>query len=300
MPLLPLLAPRYWLLWLAIGLLWLLVQLPHRVKLWIGKQLGRLFQRFAHRRRHVATINITRCFPELSLIEQQHLINRHFESLGMGLLEMLSSWWLPDRRLQYLGKVEGIIYLEEALARGKGVILLSAHFTSLELGTRFLIMHLPVHATYRPHDNPLIEYFMQKNRNHHAEKAIRKNAVRDMVRSLKNNKPLWFAPDQNFSNKNKVFAPFFNILAATNTGTMRLAKMTGAAVVPFFTQRLEDGKGYKIILQPALTHFPSDDDVKDATDINRLIEMQIRCAPEQYLWVHRRFKERPLGEQDFY
>ncbi|WP_069472700.1 LpxL/LpxP family Kdo(2)-lipid IV(A) lauroyl/palmitoleoyl acyltransferase [Candidatus Marithrix sp. Canyon 246] len=290
-----LLKPRYWLLWAGIGLLWSLTRLPHRWQRFTGKKLGLLFYKLANRRRKIASINLKLCFPELNEKQQHKLVRQHFESLGMGLLEMLSAWWLPDKRLKSLGTVSGLEHLDAALKRGKGVILLSAHFTSLEIGTRFLTMHTAIHATYRPHENPVIEHFMQKSRESRAEKAIPREAVRDMIRSLKQNKALWFASDQNFGHKNSLFADFFGIPAATNTAISRITKITGAAVIPFFTQRIENG--YKVILLPAINMQGA---LQDATKINQLIETQTRNAPEQYLWVHRRFKDRPQGEANIY
>ncbi|MEZ5672076.1 MAG: LpxL/LpxP family Kdo(2)-lipid IV(A) lauroyl/palmitoleoyl acyltransferase [Thiotrichaceae bacterium] len=291
-------APRYWLWWLGMGILWVITRLPLPWQLSVGKFIGITGYYIATRRRHIATVNIQLCFPELSPIQQQNLVKQHFSSLGMGLLEMLNAWWSSDQRIVKFGQIEGMEHLQQALARGQGVILLSAHFASLEIATRFLIMQLPVHATYRPHENPVIEYWMQKSRSAHAEKAIPRESVREMVRSLRANKPLWFAPDQNFGHKSSVFAPFFNIPAATTTATARLARLSGAAVVPFFVKRV--ATGYQVILQPMLPNFPVEDEVANATVINQLIEQQVRCAPEQYLWTHRRFKDRPDGGESFY
>lgn len=296
--LLSLLKPQYWLLWLGIGLLWTLTRLPLTWQLSLGRLLGRLFYHFAPRRRHIARVNLQLCFPELTPLAQQQLLRQHFESLGMGLFEMLSAWWASDQALDGLGQIEGLVHLQAGLQQGKGVILLSAHVTSLEIGTRFLTLHTPIHAIYRPHENPVIEYLMQKNRAHHAEKAIPRDEVREMLRSLKQNKALWLAIDQNFGHKNSVFAPFFNIPAATNIAVTRLTELSGAVVIPFFTRRLS--RGYAVTLQPPLANFPSNNVLQDATRINQLIEQHVRLAPEQYLWVHRRFKDRPVGESDLY
>ncbi len=298
--LLSLLKPRYWLLWMGIGILWSLTRLPLAWQLVLGKKLGRIFGYFAHRRRHIALINIQLCFPELNISQQEKLLQQHFESLGMGFFELLSAWWIKDSALKSLGKIHGLEYLQAGLQRGKGVILLSAHMTSLEIGSRFLVQQTVIHGVYRTHENPLIEYLVQKIRERHAEKAIPREAVREIIRSLKQNKVLWFAMDQNFGHKNSVFAPFFNVPAATNTITTRLVELSGAAVIPFFTQRLPNGQGYLMTLQPPLTDFPSENVLQDATRINQLIEQHVRQVPEQYLWVHRRFKDRPLGESDVY
>ncbi len=297
---LTLLAPRYWLLWIGIGFLWGLIHLPHQWRLSAGRQIGILAYYLIARRRKIAAINLKLCFPKLNEIQQKHLIRQHFQSLGMGLLEMLSAWWLPNKTLKPLGHIEGLEYLYQALEHGKGVILLSAHFTSLEIGTRFLTMHTSIHGVYRQHENPLIEYFMKKSREHWAEKAIPRNSIREMLRSLKQNKALWFATDQNFGHKNSVFVDFFNISASTNIATSRLAKMSGAIVIPFFTQRLKANKGYKVILQAPLDNFPSGNEIEDTLRINQLIEQQVLQVPEQYLWVHRRFKTRPNNEKSFY
>jgi KDO2-lipid IV(A) lauroyltransferase len=292
--------PRYWLLWLGIALLWCLIHFPYRWQLAAGQLIGRIAFRLAPRRRKIADINLKLCFPQLNNTQHEQLLRQHFESLGMGLLEMAGAWWLPNAALKPYGHIQGLEHLYTALEQGKGVILLSAHFTSLEIGTRFLTMHTAIHGIYRPHENPLIEHFMKKSRENRAEKAIPRDAVRQMLRSLKQNKSLWIATDQNFGHKSSVFAHFFGIPAATNTATSRLAHISGAAVVPFFTERLKHHQGYQVILQPALAHFPSADSATDALRINQLIEAQTLKAPEQYLWVHRRFKTRPKGERELY
>ena len=267
----------------------------------LGAGLGHLFRMLAPRRRRIAAINLKLCFPERSDAQREALLRAHFASIGIGLMEIALAWWGSDAKIQPLFHGEGLEHLQQALKEGKGVILFNAHFTTLDFGSRYLLYYrVPMHVVYRPHESPLVEYIMRQSRAHHAEKAIPRDAVRDMVRSLRANKPLWFAPDQNYGLKYSVFADFFGVPAATNTTTARLARMTGARVVPFFSHRLPACKGYRICLQPALEDFPSGDDKADAERLNQVIEEAVRISPEQYLWVHRRFKDRPQGEERFY
>lgn len=220
--------------------------------------------------------------------------------MGISIMEVVSGWWAPAKRLKKLVTINGLDYLETALNQGTGVILLSAHFTCLEIGGRLLSLYAPFHVMYRSNENPVVEMFMRKNRELHFEKAIPRDNVREMLNSLKQGKAVWYASDQNFGHKNSVFADFFGVPAATNTATSRLAKLSGASVIPFFPVRRPDGKGYDLNLLPPLDNFPSGDALIDAMRINKLIEDQIRKAPEQYLWMHRRFKDRPGGVDNVY
>ena len=303
-PLLPLLAPRHWPTWLGAGLLRLLtVSLPVDALLALGRRLGGLSLHFAGRRREITAINVGLCLPTSSQAEQRDLVRRHFESLGIAVLEFCLGWWAADARLEHRVQVDGLDNLRAAFERGKGVILLSAHFTTLEIGGRFLAMHtrgLPLNAMYRRSDNPVLERVLRQRRRRQFGEPIGRDDVRAMLRALRSNEAVWYAFDQNYKGRNKVFAPFFGIPAATNTATSRLAEATGAAVVPFFTRRLPDGRGYLQRIDPPLADFPSGDLDADATRLNALIEGWVREAPEQYLWSHRRFKTRPKGEARFY
>jgi KDO2-lipid IV(A) lauroyltransferase len=280
-------------------MLWSATRLPYPVQMRLGRRLGRGMMRVAVMRRRIAEINLALCFPELCAETRRALLARHFESLGMGLMEVAMSWWAPDAVLQPLATLDGMPHLQHALEGGKGAILLSAHFTSLEMGGRLLTMHLPMHALYRPHKNPLLQAVMHRARERHAEKAIPYQDMRTLLRSLKENRAVWYAPDQNYRHRNKAFVPFFKVPAATNTATSRLARISGAPVLPFFIRRLDAG-GYRLTLQAPLADFPTADPVEDTRRINELFETEIRKAPEQYLWVHRRFKHRPPGAPKIY
>ena len=280
--------------------MWCIAHVPYRGQLQIGKVIGRGMQVLLPRRRHIAAINLRLCFPNLSDAQHSDLLHRHFQSLGISLVETAMSWWTPEHKLRPLAHIEGLEYLDRALALGKGVILLSAHFTTLEIGTHLLAMHTRFHAMYRAHKNPLFEAVMKRAREARCEKAIPSSDVRGLIQSLKMNQAVWYASDQNYGHKYSIFIPFFGIPAATNPAPVRLAKMSGAPIVPFFIERLSDGKGYCLTLQPMLENVPSDNIEQDMLRIHHLIEQQVLKVPEQYLWVHRRFKDRPAGEPELY
>ncbi len=291
---------RYWPTWLGLGLLWCLSRLPYAWQTGIGRLLGNTFRRFASSRREIAQLNFSLCFPELTAQQRQKLLADHFASLGIGIMETAMSWWSTKDQLEKLVKIDGLQYLHDALKGGKGVILLSAHFTTLEIGGRLLALHAPFHVMYRKHKNPVIEQVMRKARIRNFEKAIPRKDLRTLLQSLKQNLPVWYAPDQDYGAKHSIFAPFFGLQAASITATSRLARMSDAAIVPFFQTRMPENRGYQLTLYPALQDFPGEDIEQDIQRINQLIEARIREQPEQYLWVHRRFKTRPLGEAKLY
>ncbi len=284
--------PRYWPTWLGLGCLWCAVQLPWRWQMAIGKLFGLFMYHVLPKRRFICCVNLSLAFPHLTPAEREQLTRDHFISLGQGVMELGMSWWGNLERLNRLTSIEGLKHLQDALQQG-GVLLLSAHFTSLELGGRLLGQYLPLHVVYRPHQNPLIEARTTALRASRYGKAISRDNIRDMIRSLQQGFPVWYAQDQNFKRKNGVFAPFFGIPAATNTATSRLSKLGKAQVVPFFTVRT--ARGYLLRFLPPLENFPSDGILDDTTRINQIIEQQVREFPAQYLWTHRRYKDMPEG-----
>lgn len=295
-----LLAPRHWPTWAALGVLRAITWLPFPAALAVGRTLGRIAYGLAPRRRRIARINIDLCFPERSEAERAELVRRHFASVGMGVIETAMSWWAPTEKIQRQVEWAGLEHFEAARAQGRGVMLVGAHFTDLEIAGQPLAARMDLHVMYRPHENPVIERAMSANRSRRYGKAIPRHDSRGLLRSLREGHVVWYASDQNYGHKGSVFAPFFGIPAATNTGTSRIARLTGAPVVPFFSARLQGGSRYLLEFLPVLDDFPSGDDAADATRINRLIEDFARRFPEQYLWVNRRFKDRPNDEPRFY
>lgn len=283
-------APRYWPTWLGLGLLRLLAPLPFACLLWLGKWLGRGVRYLPVGFVRIARRNLELCLPELTSAQREQLLTRHFESIGIALFETALAWWASDQHIQQLTQVDGLEYLNAALAQGKGVILLSAHFTTLEIGARALAARMPLNVMYRPTNNEVMSRFLARNRALRARRAIRRDDVRTLVTALKANEPVWYAPDQSYRNKGAQMVPFFGIPCATNTATSRLAKMTGAVVLPYFPERLADGAGYRMTILPPMDDFPSNDAIVDATRFHQLIEAHVRKVPAQYLWIHRRFK----------
>ncbi|HCB14939.1 MAG TPA: hypothetical protein DEP36_15430 [Gammaproteobacteria bacterium] len=295
------LAPRYWPIWLGLGAMKLMAALPFRWQLALGGWIGHWIGRIARRRYQIARINLERCFPEWSAFQRKALLDAHFASLGIGLFETAMAWWASDEKLRSLARVKGEEHLKQALARGKGVILLTGHFTTLELGARFITWQQPFHAMYRPHKNRLYEAVMRRERERRSGlPPLPHEDLRGLLRAFKQGRAVWYAPDQNHGRRNSVFVPFFGIPACTITATSRLAALSGAAVVAYFPRRLPGTAGYEVVILPALENFPSGDIVADTERINTLLEKHIRQIPEQYLWVHRRFKTQPPGEPNFY
>jgi len=294
------LGPRCWGRWAALGVVSAAGRLPYRARVAVGRRLGRVLGRLLGRRRRIAAANLALCFPELDEAARERLLGEHLEALGVAFLEMAAAWCAPERRVGPLLAVEGEHHLERALAAGRGALLVSAHFLSMEMGMRLMAARRFGCGVYRPHNDPLIDHFIQRGRARYRGALLERSDVRGMVRALRANLYVWYAPDQDHGPRHSVFAPFFGIPAATLTATSRLARLSGAPVLPLYTRRLPGTEGYVIRIGAALEAFPSGDEVADATRLNALLEAEIRAQPAEYLWVHRRFKTRPPGAAPLY
>jgi len=251
-------------------------------------------------RRLIVNTNLALCFPQQDDRERQQLYRRIVRSTGLSLVEEAASIWAPNTFFDGMGEVQGLEHVEAAQAQGKGVLLLSGHFCSVDFAGRVLLRRYPVCFTYQELRNPLSNHILTAARNKYAHRLIHRHDIRGFIKALKAGEVVWYAPDQSQARKNSVFAPFFGIQANTLTATTKLAKITGAAVLPFEIKRLPDARGYALTIQPPLKDFPGESEVADATRFNALLEAQVRANPEQYLWIHRRFKKRPEGEQKLY
>ncbi|USW94632.1 lipid A biosynthesis lauroyl acyltransferase [Pseudomonas proteolytica] len=294
--------PRFWLLWLGLGVLWLITQLPYRVLLGIGRVLGAFMYRVAGERRRIAARNLELCFPQMSAQERKHLLKENFASTGIAFFEMAMSWWWSKQRLARLAHVEGLEHLKQAQREGKGVILMALHFTTLEIGAALLGQKHTIDGMYREHGNPLFDFIQRRGRERHNldSLAVEREDVRGMLKLLRAGRAIWYAPDQDYGAKQSIFVPLFGIQAATVTATSKFARLGKALVVPFTQERLADGSGYRMVIHPPLSDFPGESDEVDCLRINQWVETAVRECPEQYLWAHRRFKSRPPGEPKLY
>jgi KDO2-lipid IV(A) lauroyltransferase len=293
-------APRFWPTWLGLAMLWPLHLLPYRLQVAIGGITGMLFMLINPYRRLIVKTNLALCFPQLDEQERRQLGHRSFKSLGVSLIEEGSSMWASDRFFSKRGQIQGLEHLRAAQQQGKGVLLLSGHFCSIDFAARLLLREYPVSFTYQELRNPLSNHFVKKKREQFAHHLIHRHDMRGFIRALKAGEVVWYAPDQSQKRENSVFAPFFGIPANTLTATTKLAKITGAAVMPFEIERLPHARGYALTIQPPLEDFPGESETADATRFNALIESQVRKNPDQYLWIHRRFKKRPGDEPKLY
>ena len=294
-----LLAPRHWPAWIGLGVIWLIARLPYRLLLALGRFLGWLSARITVRRR-IAARNLELCFPELDAAERARLLEENLRDGGVMLIEFALAWMGSPRAIARIPvTIEGIEHLEAAHAAGLGVLLVGAHFSHLELCARLVSERLKIAGMYREHENAAFEWTIKRARLGYASAMFTKDELRQTVRWLKNGGTIWYAPDQDMRGKDAVFAPFFGVPAATITATHRLARLSGARVIPFFHRRLDSG-GYAIRLEAALDDFPGSDVVADTARVNATIERMVREAPTQYLWMHKRFKTRPPGEAAVY
>lgn len=290
----PPLAPRHWPTWFGIGLAAAAARLPWPLQRGLGRALGALLRVVLRRRRAIAARNLELCFPELDAGARARLLREHFASLGIGLFEFSRAWWGSVAPLRRGLVVEGLEHMEAARADGRGVIVVSGHFTTLEVCGRLMCDHVPLAGMYRPHAQPAMEWAVLRGRARYAAAMFRKQDVRGSVRHLKRGGLLWYAPDQDPSRGDAVYVPFFGQPAHSLTSTHQLARMSGAAVLLFQHERRDDG-GYTLRLRPAFEEFPSRDATADTARVMAGIEDMARAAPAQYLWIHRRFKRRPDG-----
>lgn len=285
--------PRWWPSWIGIAIMWVVAQLPLKCQWWLGRRIGDLAHRFASRRRHITRVNIDLCFPEMSEQAREALVKKTFRANGIGVMELGLAWFRNPASFIPITEVHGLEHVDAALANGKGILLLGAHYSTLDLGGSLVTEYIEADVMQRDHNNPLMNAVMTRARERRYGMALDSKNLRGLLKQLKKNRIVWYATDQDYGRRGIVFAPFFGVPAGSITATSRIAERSGCAVVPFSHFRREHEPGYDIYFHPPLADFPSGDDLADATLVNQTIENEIRKQPDQYLWMHRRFKTRP-------
>ena len=285
---------------LALGLMWLLHFLPLRRQEWIGELFGALLYRFGKERRHVALTNLRLCFPALNDVECERLARRHFAAFGRSFVERGLLWWASPERLRRLVSIEGLEHLDAQA--GRPVILLVPHFIALDMGWTRLTLERDMVSIYANQKNLLFNAALLKGRTRFGNSTLlsRQEGTRPAIRAMRAGKSFYYLPDMDYGERDTIFVPFFGVPAATITGLSRLARMADAAVLPVITRMLDDGRGYVVRIGAAWMDFPGESIADDTRRMNAFIEGEVQNLPEQYLWLHKRFKTRPPGEKSLY
>jgi KDO2-lipid IV(A) lauroyltransferase len=293
-------APRYWFTWVFLLWLRMTAALPWHVAIAVHKRLGALAGMILRRRRLIVQRNLEICFPDLDARQIATLTKRQFENIGAFLAEIAMSWFAAPEKRAHLFRVEGIEHVRAALARGKGVVLFSGHFTPLEICVPAIKALVPFFAyMFRERHNELLNEFQTRCRRRAAHVALANDDIRAMLRLLEQNAVVWYAPDQARIDSGELL-PFFGEPAMTSTAPSRLARLSGAIVIPFLYCRLPDDDGYLLRFHAPLDGLPSNDAAKDTVRLIGVLEGFIRECPDQYLWTHRKFKDRPGNLPDAY
>lgn len=284
----------------AIFALWVLHFLPLALLNPIGRGLGLLFYAIGRERREVARTNMQLCFPALSEGEREHRVRQHFRAFGRSFLERGLLWWSSAARIKRLVRIEGEAHWQAF--HGQPIILLAPHFVGLDMGGSRLSIEVQIASMYSKQKNPLADRLLLQGRcRFNAPRLFsRQDSVRSVVMAVREGTPFYYLPDMDFGARDSIFVPFFGVPAATITGVSRLARLANARVVPAVTRQLPGGQGYVLRFYPAWENFPSDDVAADTRRMNAFIEERVLEMPEQYYWLHKRFKTRPEGDNKFY
>jgi len=290
--------PKYFPTWILILLMRLGIFIPFRLQVFFGKIIGKLIYPFMTELRKTAYSNISNCFPEKKQSQVTLLVKQHFEAIGISLFETANAYYASDKKIEKMLVIKNEQYFTEALKKEGGIILLCSHFMPLMLGSRALLIKHTIANIYRPQNNQLFDQVMVRGYVKNGALMIKSTDTRSIIKAINNSLPIWYAPDQDLGKNNSVFAPLFGIQTATASATSRLAKNNNTRVIPYSFIRTK--YGYEMSFEEPLKNYPTGNAIKDASITNQILEKQILKNPEQYLWIHRRFKTRPEGEENFY
>lgn len=292
--------PRYIHTWIGITLMYLLSWLPYRLQRYLGRKLGLLVMVFLKSRRKIANRNLELCFPKMTAEQRTKMLKENFEHLGLAFFETSMAWFWPNWRLKKHIHFVGFEQLEQLKADKKGLLMIAIHSFNLELAVRAFGKKINGSGVYRPNSNPVYDWFQYRGRTRQ-NKLIDRSNVKEMLRCLRKGELLWYAPDHDYGHHRSEWAPLFAVeKACTTSGTHFLATASKCNLITFTFTRDKEGTGYTLTLDPIMDAFPLDDKQAAAAYINKQIERSIMRAPEQYMWLHRRFKSRPEGEPSLY
>ena len=295
------LLPQYWGIWIGIVFLMILAILPWAIQYRLGQFLGSVAFNNLKSRRKTTIRNLEVCFPEWTAEEVEANARQVFIDQMIGIFETLNAWYSPQWFKNRV-KIEGLEHIQNAQTNGQGILLLGTHSTLLDAGGYLCAQFFEPDVVYRPQNNPLLDMLIVRCRATIYANQIDHDDMRGLIRNLKKGHAIWYSPDQDFGLKQGVMAPFFGTPAATVTAHRRLLKISKAVAIPLYFYRDGDiaNPSYHVLIEPALDQFPSADEVEDAIRVNQIIENQLRIAPTQYMWFHRRFKTRPQGYDKIY
>ena len=285
---------------LAIGVFWLLHFLPLAVLARIGAVAGLAFMVFGRERREVARTNLALCFPGWDKARRKAVLRAHFRALGRSFVEAGIVWWGSEKRIRRIVRIEGE---EHVRAQGeRRVIFLVPHFTGIEMEGLRMSMDYKGMAVYSHQKNRVFDEFLVRVRSRFpgTRMAARQEGVKTLLRGFKDGLGLQLSPDLDLGPRDALFVPFFGVQAATVTALSRLARLVDAVIVPVVVRQLPGGKGYVLRMYPAWENFPGESVEADTRYMNAFIEQRVLEMPEQYYWVHKRFKTRPEGEPRIY
>ena len=291
---------NHWPALFAAGFFRIAALLPWPAQKLLAGILGYTLFYLARPRRRIVDINLRLCFPQMNRAQRKAMTRAVFYNNALGVIETADGYYYSPEKLRKLVTINGLDKLQAAQQQGRGVLLLGAHFSHLDLGGALIAQFIAINCIYRPHNNPAMDVFIKNNRMKFLAGLIDRRDMRGILRALKKGEIIWYPPDQDYGGRHAVFVPFFGVNSATITATSRLARLNNSPVLTISYRRESGRQHYQLDIEELDTPFPTGDDSKDAIIVNKALEKMILRAPEQYMWTHRRFKTQPDAKGDWY